>query len=311
MAKLTDVAAQPAMICQYGRIKTGKTVDDLYSFPHALWIAAPGALKAALGVVGYEPKNQFYVEQVREATDLISAAPRGKFDAIVVDDLSLLVERTVAALERAGVKGYDLWGNVYKQVLRLREVARASGMHVILNAHEAPPGMVDGAFWAGAPALPGKKLPYAIPAACDLVVRAFPVDKERVPFGWPIRYLCDPTNVEWSSGDRHNVTPTESPMNLGEILRLAGRVGGNSNFAPRRLEGLEWQEALVEKGATAIGERVADLPFVKGILGQLFEKAMRSHTKDERHALWTVRDAYDRAVLNAGLSAHRRKFYQF
>jgi hypothetical protein len=306
---LGGIASQPAFVCQYGVIKTGKTTDLLYSFPRAIWISAPGALKSALGVVGYEPRKQFYVEHIREATALVEAAPKGRFDALLVDDLTLLVERTVAALEKAGVKGYDLWGSVYKQMLRLREAARECGMHVVLNAHESPPGVTDGTFWRGTMALPGKKLGYSIPAACDIVVRAFPNDK--ITVGWPISYLCDPTNTDWTSGDRHNVTPAISPMNLGEILRLAGRVGGNPAFGPRRLDGLEWQEVLVEKGAAALAGKLDDADEVKKILGMIMEKALRSHTKDERHAIWAVRDTYDRAVLTDGLSAHRRKFYQF
>jgi hypothetical protein len=188
-------------------------------------------------------------------------------------------------------------------------------MHVVLNAHEMAPGTDEtGRYWAGTMALPGKKLPYSIPAACDLVVRAVPLgdDEEAPPFGWPVRYRCDPARTEWITGDRHNVTPAISPMNLAEILRLAGRVGGNPNFAPRRLEGLEWQEPLVEKGAMAIVEHgVTDIDFAKATLRMVLDRALDKHTKDERHALWAVRDTWDRATLTAGLSAHRRKFYQF
>jgi hypothetical protein len=307
---LGGIASQPAFVCQYGRPKLGKTSDDLFSFPRAVWIAAPGALKPSLGLVGYEPTKQFYVEHIREATAIVEQIPKGKFDAVVVDDFSLLVERTVAALERGGVKGFELWGQVYKQALRLREVARVCGIHVILNAHEVCPNTDEhGHFWLGTMALPGKKLPYSIPAACDLVVRAEP--NEEVKFGWPVSYRCDPSGTDWITGDRHNVTPKLSPMNLGEILRLVGRVGGNPAFGPRRLDGLEWQEVLVEKGAAALAGKLDDGDEVKKILGMIMEKALRSHTKDERHAIWAVRDTYDRAVLTDGLSAHRRKFYQF
>jgi hypothetical protein len=312
---LGTVASQPAMIGQTGRPKLGKTVDDLFSFPRGIFIAAPGALKGAVGVCGYEPKKVFYVEEVREATALVRAAPVGKFDALVIDDFSLLLQRTVASIEKR-LTGFALWGAIYKQTLELREAARTVAMHTVLNAHEQTPGTDEtGKYWAGTMALPGKKLPYEIPAACDVVVRAVPPEPDAKPeFGWPVRYFCNPASPEWITGDRHNVLPVLGPMNLAEALRLVGFVAGNPSFAPRRLEGLEWQEALVEKGASAIvaGWQAEGATFVvKPILSALFDKAMSAHTKDERHAMWAVRDAYDRAVLRHGLSTHRRRYYQF
>jgi hypothetical protein len=308
---VSGISDQPAFVLQYGPPKTGKTTDDLLSFPRALWIAAPGALKPSIGVCGYEPKPEDVkdVQKVAEATDAILTAPKGKYDAIVVDDLSLLVDRTVAALTKAGVGGYDLWGAVHGQLLALREAARRAGVHVVLNCHETGPRMSDGSRFRGCPALPGKALPYKIPAACDLVLHVETAQPNSTAFGWPVRYRCAADDPDWITGDRHNVTPDPSPMNLGEILRLAARVSGNAKFAPRRLPGLEWQEPLVEKGATALLTNLGSSVHVKAVLGELFKHATGKLNADERHALWAVRDAYDRAILRNGLAAHRRKFF--
>lgn len=306
------IAAQPAFAFVYGEVKTGKTADCGFSFPRAKWIANPGALKPLLGLCGYEPPDadQHNVETVREATEIVVKLPPGKFDAVVVDDLTLLVDRTVARLTKAGAGGYDLWAAVHRQLLDLREAARRCGMHVILNSHATPPHKIDGTYSRGAPALPGKTLPYKLPAAADLVLRSQPAPPQSITFGWPILYRCDPGDPEWVTGDRHNVVPDLAPMNLGEILRLVGFSTGNPRFGPRRLPGLEWQEPLVEKGASLLVEPGDDAR-TKEVLRAIFDRAMAKHTKDERHALWTVRDTLDRATLRRALAQHRRKHYGF
>ncbi len=308
-----QIATQPAFIFQYGDVKQGKTGDCGFSFPRAKWIASPGALKPLLGLCGYEPpdKDQHNVETVREATEIVSKLTAGTFDAVVVDDLTLLVDRTVAALQKRGMGGYDLWAAVHRQLLDLRETARRAGMHVVLNSHATPPHKVDGTFYKGAPALPGKALPYKLPAAADLVLRAEPAPAATVTFGWPVLYRCDPADPAWVTGDRHNVTPDYSPMNLGEILRLIGRVSGTPSFGPRRLPGLEWQEQVVERAATALVEASDNDEKIKAILKATFDHAAGKMKADERHALWTVRDALDRATLRRALAAHRRKHFGF
>lgn len=313
------ISDQPAFVLQYGPPKMGKTTDDLLSFPRAVWIAAPGALKPSIGVCGYEPlaDRVFDVARIAEATEIVEklgeAKRHGKskadVDAIVVDDLTLLVDRTVAALTRSGTGGFDLWAAVHGQLLALREAARRAGIHVVLNCHEIGPRIVDGSRFRGCPALPGKTLPYKIPAACDMVLHVAAAPPNSVSIGWPVHYRVGADDPDWITGDRHNVTPDPSPMNLGEILRLAARVSGRASFGPRRLPGLEWQEEIVEKGANTILKNIGDTALVKAVLGEVLKHAMTKFNADERHALWTVRDTYDRAILRNGLAAHRRKFF--
>jgi len=101
------IASQPAFVAQYGAPKKGKTTDCLFSFPRAKWVAAPGALKPSVGVCGYEPpdSDQHNVDSVKQATALVEAMDPTKYDALVVDDLTLLVDRTVAELSKRGVSG--------------------------------------------------------------------------------------------------------------------------------------------------------------------------------------------------------------
>jgi hypothetical protein len=103
-------------------------------------------------------------------------------------------------------------------------------------------------------------------------------------------------------GSRYN-TPDMAPMNLGEILRLAG-------YSIPRLPGLEWQEKL----ADALARRLCEVGLgnelaVKDALSRVLDKAMRSFTKSEAHAYWALRDGYDRAVLWTAQAVQRRTMW--
>ena len=49
---------EPAFVCVYGPPGVGKTTDCGYSFPNALFLAAPGALKPLRSVCGYKPRSR-------------------------------------------------------------------------------------------------------------------------------------------------------------------------------------------------------------------------------------------------------------
>lgn len=311
------IAGQHAFIIVFGAIGTGKTTDALMSFPRSIFVAAPGALKSSIGVAGYEPPDG----AIRDLTNLDALVtlvtaigrldPKKKPDAVVVDDLTLYVAREVRELERGGTGGYDLWGLVYRKILDLREAGRRAGVHVIFTMHELPPREDKGVRLPGSVALPGKKLPYDVPAAADMVLRAVPVPASLGSgLGWPVLYRCDPTDAEWRTKDRHNVTPDYSPMNLGEILRLVAiEAKAPAGWAPKRAPGLEWHEAWVENAAQAIlSKGVTDLDNAKAVLKSLHDNALKKDP-DNRHAAWAMRDAWDRAVLRNALRSHRTKLF--
>jgi hypothetical protein len=305
------IADQPVFVILMGAIGTGKSTDALMSFPRGRFIAAPGALKPSMGVAGFEPADVRDVDTIPDMIKIVEATKPGQADALVVDDFTLYVKRQVRSLERSGVGGFDLWGAVHRYVLDLREALRRCGMHGILTMHELPPRMDNGIRLPGCPALPGKTLPYDVPAAADIVLRAQPIPSGMAAaIGWPVVYRCDPADPEWRTKDRTNTTPDMAPMNIGEILRLAARENGNPKFAPRRLAALEWHEPWVETAAQAImsGKGVVDLTQARAVLGQL-EEACLGRDPDPRHALWACRDAWDRAFLRSALAKHRRKFF--
>jgi hypothetical protein len=272
-----------AVAAIYGPSGVGKTTDLLYSFPNGHFIAPPGALKPAHNVVGFVPSSG-EAASIMDATKAVAALAKAnpnKFDAVIVDDFSLLAEFTIAQLEKK-YTGFKLWGVLRDTVLEFRDTARHAGLHVVLTAHESTPRTVNGVFVRGGPRLPGR-LPEDVPTACDLVLRAAHEPTRR---GWHASYRCTIDDPNWVSKDRHGVCPDRAPMNTAEILRAAG-------YTIRRAPGLEWQEDLVEALATAV---VADGSQEKALMAEAVE-ICGEYTDNPLHVRWVMRDSLDRAAL--------------
>jgi hypothetical protein len=81
-------------------------------------------------------------------------------------------------------------------------------------------------------------------------------------------------------------------MNLGEILRLAG-------FQIPRMKGLEWQENVAQALANRLiaAPGLGDGNYVRDSLLRVKDYCLVKFTKTEAHAMWAIRDGYDRAVL--------------
>lgn len=303
---------EPAFICTYGPSGIGKTVDALYSFPHGLFLAAPGALKPAewIGMIPgqlYEKDGKPHeVRSVMEATALLKTrgdALRKKFNAVIIDDFSLLVERTLQLLELK-FKNFDLWRELRDVILDFRDTARRSELHVLVNAHDAPAATKANGQWIrGGPRLPGQ-MQADFPPATDLCLRACVVSDNRL--GWRGAYRCTPIDTDWATKDRHRRTPDFSPMNVGEILRLAG-------YQIRRHDEMPWQEQVV----TAISDMLVQVPCVdnvmdaaqaKPVLQAAVDRLRAKYTQDQRQIDWTLRDAIDRTHLRHA-SASRLGMY--
>lgn len=282
-----SVFSEPAVVTVYGPSGMGKTTDTLFSFPMGLFFALPGALKPSLRVVGWDPHA---AGQVVAVTDLDSAVVAlrnvkpGVWDAIIVDDLSLLTERTMQKLEakHAGSRNkFALWDELRDVVISFRETARASGLHVILNAHERQPETKDGTFFRGGPSLPSKTLTERIPHISDTVLRA--ASDPTAPGSWKGVYKCEPANPQWIMKDRHGCCPPTCPQNLGEILRMAG-------YNIRRRPELEWQEQWVEWIATSLASGTPEKKVMEELNAQFAEA-------DPLHLRWVRRDGRHRHSL--------------
>lgn len=309
------MARDPILGVIYGPPKVGKTTDLGYSLPRALWLAAPGATAPLESVCGYTAmRPPLDIEALDDAIKILEAIRSdGKkkldIDGIIIDDLTLYVDRTIRMLQSQGVGSKDprqLWGAVRMKLLVMRDTARRAGVHVLMNTHEQGPKVNSGTRVRGGPALPGAGAEL-IPAACDLVLRAVP-NPANISIGWRVNYRCTVEDQDYVSGDRYNVTPDYSPMNIGEILRLQG-------FPIRRHPEMEWQEEIVAKVASALAGNLGDQTFVRKALDVAFSESMKRQPGiptniAERRAVWTQRDSYDRGILHAAQENHRRRLFR-
>lgn len=274
------------VICTYGPSGVGKTTDMGYSFPRALFAAAPGALNSVKSLCGYQPATT-QIETIEDATRLIKEV-KDQFNWLVIDDFSFMAEQTFSKLERK-YSGFKVWGALRDAALAFRDTARYSNINVALNCWEQGPKMKpDGTKVRGGPLLSGR-LPEQIPAMCDLVLRGGH-DPRRKP--WPAVYRCtlDPS---WVMKDRFNIASSidPAPMNLAEILRAAGRE------VPRH-EDLPEQEQWVEK----LSQRILDMgDFNPAAINELYS-TLREGGMSATVAKWTLRDALDRSDIRRALN---------
>ncbi len=292
------MARDPSFSILYAPLKSGKTADALAAFPGAVYIAAPGALSAAESLWGYEQPKAHDLESFRDVRQFAEKLPSGTV-ALVVDDATLIADRTVNALKDRGVSGFDLWAAMFTTAIRMRDSLRRRGIHVVFTCHERGAHMDQGVRVKGGPSFPGQ-VAQKLPAAADLLLRA-----EARPgltgFGWPMVYRTSP-HADWLQGSRYT-TPDLCPMNLGEILRLAG-------FAIPRLRGLEWQEKIAEVVAGQIMSKgIADADHVKATLQAVKDYALAKLSKSEPHVYWALRDGYDRAMFRTANAASRRSMW--
>jgi hypothetical protein len=280
------------MVCTYGPSGIGKTTDQGYSFPRALFVAAPGALSSIRSTCGYEPASTHDIKTILEATALLTQV-RGEFEQVVIDDFSFMAEQTFSTLEKK-YSGFKLWGKLRDVALEFRNVARFCGMDVILNCWEqGPKTRDDGTKVRGGPMLSGR-LPEQIPAMCDVVLRA-KHDRSRSP--WPASYECS-AHPSFVMKDRFNVASraTPCPMNLAEILRASGRE-------VQRHPDLEANEEVVEAFTQNLQD--ADSPIKKA--NELYAMLL-SEDVPTPVARWILRDAMDRHSIRTALLKAEQTF---
>ena len=321
----------PSFSIAYDFLKSGKTACVLAAFgDRAVYIAAPGALSPAEAVWGFPQPKARDLETFSDVRKLAEGNDVNGAVALVIDDASLIADRTVNYYKMKGIGGYDLWGAVFTSAIRMRDTLRRRGMHIAFTCHPAPAGTREGVRHLGGPAFPGQ-IAMKLPAAADLLLRgegragmgssaadvdlgagggAAPAPTAIVAsaapapssFGWP-RVFRTALHPDWMQGSRYG-TPDMAPMNLGEILRLAG-------FQIPRMKGLEWQENVAQALASKLIEPpgLGDSARVRDVLSKVKDYCLVKFTKTEAHAYWALRDGYDRAVLWTAAAGQRRSLW--
>ena len=292
----------PVLSLVYGGSGAGKTTDSGFSFPNALFIAAPGALQSIRHNAGYEPlvENATTIPDVTKLiTTIGSYKAKGsdtKIDSVVVDDFSYLAEQTFASLEKK-FNGFRLWGELRDAVIDFRNAARFAKVHIIMNAWEQPPkDKPGGARVKGGPMLSGN-LPEQVPAMFDMVLRCG-MDPMRKPWSGVYQCTLDPNYI---MKDRLNIASAchPAPMNMAELIRAAGYD------LSRHPDLASWQEGVVAKVAAQMVHDGAgrDKDTANAVYADLVKNAVHP-----LHARWTLRDAMDRAVIQRALAARASVF---
>jgi len=289
-----DSESEPFVACTYGPSGVGKTTDNGYSFPNALFLAAPGALTSITKTCGYTPTSAS-VATIEDAIAVIEKLKGTKYDTVVIDDFSFMAEQTFSALEQdKRYSGFKLWGKMRDVALKFRDKSRYCGINVVLNCWEQPPkSKTDGSRVRGGPQLSGK-LPESIPALCDVVLQ---VQHENMRKPWPYVYRGVP-NPSYVRKDRYNVASNvdPAPMNLAELLRAGG-------VHVSRHEAIS-EELVQELSEAFTGNPANDVALANEVFATMVGNGRAAH-----HARWIVRDALDRALIRGELDKQNTSFF--
>jgi hypothetical protein len=317
------VARDPSFSIAYADLKAGKTSDVLAAFPNAVFVAAPGALAPAINLWGFEPPQRNDLEtfgDVRRFGEKMDS----KHVALVVDDATLIADRTANYYFGKGLRGWDIWGAVLASAVKMRDSLRRRGFHIAFTCHPRSARVENGVRVRGGPSFQGQ-CALKIPAACDFLLRAearpgamtaatgsdLGIETGGVAgagteatqqFGWPMVYRLA-WHPDWMQGSRYG-TPDLAPMNLGEILRLAG-------FSIPRMKGLEWQDKVAAGLAQALwdGPGLGDAAYTRACFEQVKAGCLARFSQNEAHVYWAIRDGFDRAVLHVAAAGQRRAMW--
>jgi hypothetical protein len=189
------------------------------------------------------------VETVIVALDAIKAGKLPWRPGILISDLSLLVDVDVDDIEAEYGKGWDMWAAVLRRVRMMRDRARAVGMVVAVNGHDAQqkevPGHPD--HIRGGIKLASHKARAEFHKMTDMNIRVVNPSTKDGPFAaWPSAYRVE-NDESWFEKDRWNKIAGVAPMNLRELLIASP----HPMTIPRR-KGLEWVDEEADKVVAAV-----------------------------------------------------------
>lgn len=303
------VRPDPTVAMLMGDVKRGKTLDAIYAYPQALFIAAQGALKAAamVGGINIPPNRIRNPITVRDAIAHLNNPPAGT-TALIVDDLTLLVDATVRAYESAGVGKWTLWRTIRNDLMDLRTNARKMKLPVVFTLHDKPPryeeaGRAEGGAMmrilieAGAPALPGQ-MAKGMPAVCDAILLAR--KSTALVSMWPVVYEnlpLDPTIEGVGLREMPPISPM--PMNLAEILRCAGHL------VPAPFP--EHEENVAKLSAIFVEHADSMKALAEASVAKFDAKFAAQGARAWVRRNWVIRDALARAQLKIAVDRFRAK----
>lgn len=291
---------EPLFGLYYGDSNTGKSTDLVYTFPNGFYVGPPGGVtKIGVGVVGWLPKHdEGSIDTLEKLIVQLPAIQRLGCDALIIDDLSVIAEKTVRtsrpAFPSSGDGRFKLWQHVADCLFTLRDHCRALSIHVAANAHPMGAWTDEGGVrWKGGPWFPGRLAPIHFPPVTDQVLRAKKeLLPDQLPEEWPAVYANDTLDQDWYSKDRLDVCWAKTPMNLREIL-TAGR------YKLSRAPGLEWQDEVVEAVARFVAQGNAFQAVWAWAVGAYLAPRIAQYPAELQRqvTLWTRRDARARIAI--------------
>lgn len=266
-----------------GKLKTGKTVALIAAFPEAVFVAAPNALDCGASLLGWDvPRNRrLDLVTIRDVTKAIPSVAKVS-KQIVIDDLSIMGERTVYDAEKVRkLKGWKIWDAVRDDLLELRATALRCGLHVWFSSHlKGPKG-----DRLGGPDLPGQ-MPESFPAVASCMLRVVYDPAQLGGWPWALSAVGDGL---YAAGDRLSIVKDRTPMNVREILLASGRD------IPRP-KALAW----MDKPCAALAARMAgQTPQDQMAIGRKAFDALVKAGRNPLHVRWLCRDAIHRTVITA------------
>ena len=294
---MTETILEPLTIVTYGAPKVGKTSDLLFSFPKAVFLAPNKACFASSRrLCGYEPSRKGVVNNL-DAVILAAKkyASDGSIEALIIDDLALIADQSIRDWDGASKNSYEKWNRLRDTQAELFDIARSAPWHLVCDSHEMGQKELDGTMSQGGPKLTSLNAGQDLAKSASLLLHAVVDPNSGVDLPWPVVYMNDRADGSWAVGDRTHVAPKVSPMNLGELLRVAGYEISRHH---------DWQEELVEKGAALYAKQGREIAFAA------VAKAVKTkHNGDNLAVRWTLRDVYARQYLRAAVETSQLEGY--
>lgn len=265
-ARAPAVAAAPAqqvppfLMVLYARTKLGRTTRVAMDFVNAIAIGNRADIEARCRAgCGYAPRyivdNILTIQQLIPYLEWLKGQPwRAQFDAVWINDFSLMAEASMYEWGKTVPKGRDGSPDTRSIYRELDGTLAAVGnlltgdlqMRGILSCHEREAGANERGKVVGGPEVPSMKQTKTLPAWAHVCVR-MRKDLAYADPHWPVTFQCDSLDEDWITADRFEMIETGAPANFREMLR-ASVFAVNLPRAP----GLEWQDDVAEKLAVAI-----------------------------------------------------------
>lgn len=268
----------------------GKSAQAAAAFPNAYVIGPrngiPLVSQALWGFVPMHDDSITDLVQLTQKFPEILRAYAGKIDAFVLDDFSVLADRTyrlyapavIAANNNNAHAAYTWIANI---VATVRDQMREANVHCWFGAHAQPAWIEQGVRLKGRPLLPGKLAPKTFPALPDMILRATVDPTVR---GWPVVYKVDKLDPDWETKDRTDVCWERTPANVRAILTHFG-------YKLSRAPGLEWQDELVEAAVQGLGGGNEPAKVYEWIYAQVAERTKSRPELTPKIFAWTAQDA--------------------